>query len=113
ATNAAGNSMTLMVLNKDPSKAAQTSFSFNAFTPSQVTSYTLSQTSPNTIVAGTSQAWSSTMTFQPYTATLLVISGSSAPPASEWDLNPDTTMVPANGSVTLSPNLTSGSATVA
>jgi Glycoside hydrolase family 44 len=73
ATNASGNSMTVMVLNKDPNNAAQTSFTWNGFTPAQVTTYTLSQASPAAIVAGSSQAWSSTMTFQPYTATLLVI----------------------------------------
>jgi Glycoside hydrolase family 44 len=110
-TNAAGNSMKVMVLNKDPNKGAQTSFSFNGFTSSQVTSYTLSQSSPNTIVAGSSQAWSSTMTFQPYTATLLVITGSTANvPAAEWDLNPDTIMVPAGGRVNIHPKLVSGSA---
>jgi hypothetical protein len=112
ATNQSGTSMTVMVLNKDPNNAAQTSFSFSGFTPSQVTTYTLSQSSPNSIVAGTAQAWASPMTFQPYTATLLVISGTSTPPASEWDLNPDTTMVAAGGSITLAPKLVSGSATV-
>jgi hypothetical protein len=109
STNPAGNSLTLVVVNKDPSNAAQTTFNFTSFTPSQVTTYSLSQASPNTIVPGTSQAWSSTMTFQPYTATLLVISGTTANvPAAEWDLNPDTIMVPAGGSVTLHPKLISG-----
>jgi glycosyl hydrolase family 44/fibronectin type III domain protein len=112
ATNGSGNSMTLMVLNKDPSNAAQVSFSLNGFTPSQVTTYTLSQSSQTSIVAGTAQAWPSSMTFQPYTATVLVISGSSTPPASEWELNPDATMLPANGSVTLAPRLASGTASV-
>lgn len=112
ATNQSGTLMTVIVLNKDPNNAAQTSFSFSGFTPSQVTAYTLSQSSPNSILVGTAQAWASAMTFQPYTATLLVISGTSTPPASEWDLNPDTTMVAASGSVTLAPKLASGSATV-
>ncbi len=112
ATNPSGNSMTLMVLNKDPSNAAQTTFNLNGITPTQVTTYKLSQSSPTSIVAGTAQAWSSSMTFQPYTATLLVITGASTPPASEWDLNPDTVMAPANGSVTLAPKLASGSATI-
>ncbi len=113
ATTQSGSSMTVMVLNKDPNNAAQTSFSFNGFTPTQVTKYTLSQSAPNSIVAGTAQAWSSPMTFQPYTATLLVITGTSTPPASEWDLNPDTTMVAAGGIVTLAPKLLSGSTAVA
>jgi hypothetical protein len=112
ATNAAGNSLTMIVVNKDPNNAVQTAFTFNGFTPSQVKTYTLSQASPNSIVAGSSQAWSSPMTFQPYTATLLVVVGSSTPPASEWDLNPDTIMVPAGGTVTLAPRLIAGTASV-
>ena len=111
ATSQSGSTMTVMVLNKDPNNAAQTNFSFNGFTPTQVTTYTLSQGSPN-IVSGTNQAWASPIAFQPYTATLLVISGTSTPAASEWDLNPDTTMVAAGGSVTLSPKLTSGTTNV-
>lgn len=110
ATVPGGTSLTLMVVNKDPVNAAQTSFALNGFTRSQMTAYTLSTASPNSIVAGSSQAWSSTMTFEPYSATLLVIGGSTAnPPAVEWDLNPDTIMVPAGGSVTLHPKLLPGS----
>src|SRR5215470_7793894 len=75
AANSAGNSLTLMVVNKDPNNAAQTTFTFNHFNVSQFSSYSFSQASPNNIVASASQAWSSTMTFQPYTATLLVVSG--------------------------------------
>ena len=110
SVNPSANSMTVMVLNKDPNNPAQTSFSFNGFTPSQVTTYTLSRNSPNGIVAGTTQLWSSSMTFQPYTVTLLVITGTGTVPASEWDLNPDTTMVPAGGTLTIHPKLVSGSA---
>ena len=112
ATNASGNSLTVMVVNKDLSSATQTTFTFNGFNPSSVKTYTLSQSSPNSIVAA-SPAWSSTMTFQPYTATLLVITGTTANvPPSEWDLNPDTITVPASGSVTLSPRLVNGTTTV-
>ena len=100
-----GNSLTLMVVNKDPANAALVQFALNGFTPSQVTSYTLSQASPNSIVAGTTQAWSSTMTFTAYSATLLAVTGTTTqPPAAEWELNPDTIMVPAGGSVTLRPH---------
>ena len=122
ATNSSGNLMTVMVINKDTSNAAQTSFSFHGFTPSQVTAYTLSQSASscttggvqqvNCIVGSSTQALSSPLTFQPYTATLLVISGSSTPPLSEWDLNPDTTMVAAGGTVALAPKLVSGTTTV-
>ena len=110
ATVPGGTSVTLMVLNKDPVNAAQTTFALNGFTPSQVIAYTLSTASPNSIVAGTSHAWSSTMTFAPYSATLLVISGTATnQPAVEWKLNPGTIMVPAGGSVTLNPKLLLGS----
>ncbi len=113
AMNAAGTSMTVMVLNKDPGNNAQVAFTLNGFTPSTVVSYTLSQSSPTKIVASSSGSWSSSMSFAPYTATLLVISGSlTGTPASEWDLNPDTVMVPASGTVILQPKITSGTADV-
>jgi hypothetical protein len=109
STNPAGTSLTFMVVNKDPVNSAKTAFTLNGFTASQVKTYTLAVGSPNTIVASTSSAWSSSMTFAPYSATLLVITGTtSSLPAAEWDLNPDTTMVAAGGTVTLHPRLISG-----
>ena len=48
------------------------------------------------------------MNFAPYSATLLVITGSAQVPGAEWDLNPDTTMLAAGGQVALSPTITSG-----
>ncbi len=111
--NKAGTVLTVMVLNKDPKNSVSTQFSLNGFTPSQVTSYTLSPKTPNEIVASKPHAWSSTVKVAPYTATLLVVSGSMAQlPGAEWDLNPDTTMLPANGKVTLSPKILSGTGTV-
>ncbi len=113
ALNSTGTTMTIMVLNKDPGNAAQVQFTTTGFTPTNLTSYTLSQASPTTIVASSSQSWTATQTFAPYTATLLVVSGSLAStPASEWDLNPDTMMVPASGTATLAPKISSGSANV-
>ena len=113
ALNATGTTLTIMVLNKDPANTAQVTFTTTGFTPTTVTTYTLSQSSPSSIVAGSPQAWPSTMTFAPYTATLMVVNGSLAStPASTWDLNPDTVMVAANGTVTLQPKITSGAANV-
>ena len=113
ALNSTATAMTILVLNKDPANAAQVQFTTTGFTPTTETTYTLSQSSPTAIVAGTSQAWSATQTFAPYTATLLVVSGSAAQtPSSEWDLNPDTIMVPASGTVKLYPTLTKGTANV-
>ena len=114
AVNSAGTTMTLMVLNKDPQNAVQTQFTFNGFVPASVAAYTLSQSSPNSIVASSSRPWpSSGLNFAPYTATLLVITGSSAKvPGAEWDLNPDAIMITAGGAVTLQPKITIGSAAV-
>jgi hypothetical protein len=113
ALNSTGTAMTLLVLNKDPQNSANVTFTLTGFTPSSVTTYTLASTAPTVITASTSSAWSSTRNFAPYTATLLVISGSeAATPASEWDMNPDTTMVAAGGTVTLQPKITNGAANV-
>jgi hypothetical protein len=113
AINSSGTTMTVMVLNKAPSATYNAQFAVNGFGPSQVTTYTLSQKNPTTIVASGSQAWSSSMSFAPYSATLLVVTGSMAKvPGAEWDLNPDTTMLPAEGTVTLAPKIISGSGTV-
>ncbi len=113
ALNSAGNAMTILVLNKDPSNSAQVQFTTTGFTPSSYTAYTLSQSSPTALVASASKSWSSTQTFAPYTATLLVVSGTLAnTPSTEWDLNPDTIMVPANGTVTLNPTITKGTSGV-
>ena len=113
AIDATGTTMTVMVLNKTPGTTYAGQFAINGFAPAQVTTYTLSQKNPTTIVASAPQAWSSTMSFAPYSATLLVVTGSmSKMPEAEWDLNPDTTMVAADGTVTLAPKIVSGSGTV-
>ncbi len=74
--NAAGNTLTAVVLNKDPSNTAQVQFAVNGFTPAQVTTYTLSSANPTQIVASGPHTWTSTMNFAPYSATLLVVTGS-------------------------------------
>ena len=112
ALDSTGKTLTIMVLNKDPGNAVQAQFAINGFTPQQVTAYTLASTNPTKIVASPTTAWSSTMSFASYTATLLVVSGTPKLPAAEWDLNPDTTMVAASGKVVVHPRITSGSGTV-
>ena len=113
AVNSAGTQMTVLVLNKDPQNSASGQFSFNGFKPSSMVSYTLASSAPTKITASSSATWSATQTFAPYTATLLVITGTTTTsPASAWDLNPDTTMVAAGGTVTLHPKVTSGTANV-
>lgn len=112
ALTPAGKQMTLLVLNKDPSNTDQVQFAFNGFTPQQVTSYTLSSTNPTQIVASKTTNWSSSMSFVAYSATLLVVTGTTQLPGAEWSLNPDTTMVAAGSTVVLQPKVISGSATV-
>jgi hypothetical protein len=112
ALNSTGKTLTLLILNKDPSNTVQAQFTMNGFTPKQVTSYTLASTNPTQIVASKTTSWSPTVTVAPYTATLLVVTGTAQLPGAEWDLNPDTTMVAAGGSVVLQPKVTAGTATV-
>ena len=111
--NSSGTTLTVMVLNKTPATTYSGQFAMNGFTPSQVTTYTLSQKNPTKIVASGTQAWPSSMNFAPYSATLLVVTGSMTKmPAAEWDLNPDTTMLAGRGTVALAPKIVSGSGTV-
>ena len=112
ALDSAGKTLTALVLNKDPTNTVQAQFAINGFTPAQVTTYTLSSANPTQIVASSTTTWSSTQTFAPYSATLLVVSGTAQLPGAEWDLNPDTTMVAAGQKVVLQPKITSGAATV-
>lgn len=90
-------------------------FTLNGFTTGTFKSYTLSQASPTSIVASSSsQAWSKTQTFPPYSATLLVVTGApNATPAAEWDLNPDSIQIPAGGSFTFQPAITSATSSTA
>ena len=112
ALNSAGTTMTLLVLNKDPSNSDQVQFTLNGFTPSQVISYTLSSTNPTKIIVSKTTSWSSSMSFPAYSATLLVVTGTTQTPGAEWDLNPDTTMVASSSRVILHPKITAGTATV-
>jgi hypothetical protein len=113
ATDAAGETLTLMVVNKDPANQASVTFDIAGFTPSTMTTYTLSSAKPTTIVAGTSKTWTATQSFAPYSATLIVAKGASTHTVSEeWDLNPDTFLAPLGGTVTILPKLLSGTGNV-
>jgi hypothetical protein len=113
ALNSLGTAMTIMVLNKDPKNAAQVTLNLSGFQASTYVAYTLVSTAPGKITATSSASWKNPQTFPPYSATLLVISGSEiAKPVTEWSLNPDDLMIPASGTATLHPAVLSGSATV-
>ena len=113
ALNANGTLATVVLINKSPSNSQVAQVTLTGFTPNQVTTYTLSSAAPTSIVASGPVSWPGTVTVAPYTITLLAITGSMATaPVAEWDLNPDVIMVPANGTVTLSPKIVSGTGTV-
>jgi hypothetical protein len=113
ALEPSGQPLTLLVLNKDPQATASTQFALDGFTPNIVTTYTLAVSDPKHIVASSPQSWMSKWSFAPYSATLLVVTGKmSQTPTADWDPNPDTTMVPAGGTVILHPKIVSGSGTV-
>lgn len=113
ALNAGGTTLTVMLVNKDPSNTVSKQVEISGFNPSQVQSYTLSSASPTAIVPGTLKAWTDTWNLAPYSATMLVITGTMTnPETTEWDLNPDTIIVPANGTTTLQPKITSTSGSV-
>jgi len=113
AIDPAGKTLTVMLINKKPGAVVNAQFALTGFTPSQVTTYTLAKKNPKTIVASGTQAWSSSISLPAYSATLLVVTGSTQQlPSAEWDPNPDAIMVPADGTVTLSPKVASGSGSV-
>ncbi|MGC2619021.1 MAG: glycoside hydrolase family 44 protein [Acidobacteriaceae bacterium] len=113
ALNATGTAMTIMVINKDPSNAAQVTFNLTGFSASSYVAYSLSSTASSAIAASGSTAWNATQSFAPYSITLLVVTGTEAStPASEWYLNPDDLMIPAAGTAMLHPAISSGSANV-
>jgi hypothetical protein len=112
ALDPTGKILTAMILNKDPNNTAQVQFAVNGFTPQQVTTYTLSSTNPTQIVPSSTQSWTPTMNFAPYSITLMVVNGTSLLPGAEWDLNPEATQLAASSKVVLHPKVLSGSATV-
>ena len=113
ALNAAGTQMTIMLVNKDPNNNNRMTLNLGTFSPTSVSEYVLGQSHPSGIVAVADPTPSNVVTLPPYTAMLLVVNGSQQKvPAVEWALNPDETMVPANGTVTLSPAILSGTGTV-
>jgi hypothetical protein len=113
ALDSTGTVLTVMILNKDPQNTAQVTFNLTGFSASTYVAYTLASTASSAISASSSAAWNASQSFAPYSITLLVINGSeSSKPASEWYLNPDDLMIPASGTATLHPAISSGSATV-
>jgi hypothetical protein len=112
ALGSTGKTLMMVVLNKDPANTMHVTFALNGFTPAHFTSYTLASTNPTKIVASAATPWSSALNFAPYSATLLVVTGTATLPGAEWDLNPDTTMVAAGKKVNLQPKIRSGTATV-
>jgi hypothetical protein len=113
ALDAAGTTMTIMVLNKDSGNAANVSFNLAGFNASTYTAYTVSSTNPGAITASTSTSWSANQSFAPYSITLLVVRGSQTTvPASEWHMAADDLMVPAGATAQLNPSNSNGATNV-
>jgi hypothetical protein len=109
ALDDSGNTMTIMVLNKDPNHTVHAAFHLNGFEAANYRAYTLLSTRPGAIQAAPPAPWKESQTFAPYSVTLLVVQGAQrARPAIEWYLNPDDLMIPALGSGTLNPMLVRG-----
>jgi len=112
ATDPGGTTLTLMVVNKSPTNAANVTFDVAGFKPTGMTTYTLSSASPKAIVASAEKAWTATQSFAPYSVTLIVATGTTPEkPEVEWDLNPDTFFAPASSTATIAPEITSGTGT--
>ena len=113
ALNSTGTTMTIMVLNKDPGNAANVTFNLNGFSASTYTAYTVVSTNPSAITNSTTQSWSNTQTFAPYSITLLVVSGTqNTAPATEWYMKADDLMIPAGSTGLLNPSNYNGSTNV-
>jgi Glycoside hydrolase family 44 len=113
ASDPGGTTLTVLLINKDAAKTVPVALSTLNFAGTSVTAYTLSSSNPTSIVASAPQAPPDFWFLPAYSATLLVITGQSYHPAIEWDMNPDTIMLPANGTVDLHPKIVSGSSTLA
>jgi hypothetical protein len=112
STNKAGTTLTLMVVNKNPSSTAAVSFDVAGFTPATMKTYTLAAAKPS-IVASGSKSWLGTQVFAPYSVTLIVATGkSTTPAAAEWDLNSDVLNANTGSTVTIAPKLLSPTGTV-
>jgi hypothetical protein len=108
-----GTRLTILLINKDPAVTVPAEVTLPNFSPTTVTAYTLSSTNSQTITTSGAQAWPDYWNLPPYSATLLVVTGQPTfSPTVEWELNPDTVMIPANGTFDLHPQITSGSGTV-
>lgn len=127
AVNASAQQMTLMVVNESPDDVLAATLNIQNFTPAQAATYTVSAANPSQIVSSAAAAFTPNMTFPPYSATLVVLTGQGTPVAAEWGLDPSlapatapsaagwlpppVVMISAGGTVDL-PLTTSGSGTV-
>jgi len=112
ALDAAGTTLTLVVVNKDPAHDVAAHLNLAGFTPSGLGAYILSRQEPGLLRPSVGLNVDANFNFPAYSATLLVMPGTASAPGYEVDLNPDTIMVPSGGQVVLHPKLTSGSGPV-
>jgi hypothetical protein len=108
SVDATGTTLTVILINKDPQQTVPVQVALPNFSATSATTYTLSSSDPTHIVASGPESMTQFWDVAPYSAMLLVITGLSNQPSFEWDMNPDTIMVPANGTVDLHPRFVSG-----
>ena len=110
-----GKRMTVMLVNKNPATTVDASLNLKNFQASGAEAYTV-QAAPGSVTVLTaisaSSANASQLTLPPYSATLVVLSGQATADNAEWALNPDIVMVSAGNTITLQPEITSGTGTV-
>ncbi|MGH9534381.1 MAG: glycoside hydrolase family 44 protein [Terriglobales bacterium] len=88
AINSGATELTLMVVNKSPDDVLAAALNLQNFTPAQVATYAVTAANPHQIVATPPVAFNANMTFPPYSATLLVLTGQGTPATTEWSLLP-------------------------
>lgn len=78
--------LTLMVVNKSPADELAATLNIQNFSPAQVATYAITAADPGQIVSTPAAAFNASMTFPPYSVTLVVLTGQGTAPAAEWSL---------------------------
>jgi hypothetical protein len=100
ALSADGRRLTVMTVNKDPKRSVTARINLIGFQPNTMAAYEHSG-SDRSITASSPIPAPGSYTFQPYSQTLLVFSGSAASGAADWSVSPDALMMPTGGHAVL------------
>jgi hypothetical protein len=100
ARSSDGRRLTLMAINKDPKKSVTAQIKMVGFRPSEMVAYERSGSDKAIAAVPTSPARGS-YTFKPYSQTLVVFKGNTAPAVVDWSIDPDALMMVTSGHVVL------------